>query len=77
MGSQVVISTKEKYESVGIHNCFKTEDTPSNWTDFNLTKSVKCLKIKERPDKGVSELIEFINDKVDYEDDFIQILNLK
>jgi hypothetical protein len=70
IGSQVVISTKEKYESVGLHNCFKTEDIPSNWTGFSLTKSVKCLKIKKIPDKEVSELIEFINDNSDYEDDF-------
>jgi hypothetical protein len=77
ISSQVVISTKEKIESVGFHNCFKTEDIPTNWTDFSLTKSVKCLKIKEVPDKDVSELIDFINDKVDYEDEFIEVLNLK
>jgi hypothetical protein len=62
IGSQVVISTKEVYESVGIHNCFKTEDIPTNWTNFSLTRPVKCLRIKEKPRKSVQDLDEFEDD---------------
>jgi hypothetical protein len=46
IGSQIVICTKENYESLGFHNCFKTEDVPTNWTNFSLSSPVKCLKIK-------------------------------
>ena len=74
IGSQVVISTKEAYESVGIHNCFKTEDIPSKWTNFSLTYPVKCLKIKEQPKKSVVELVELVMKNDVYEDDFIEVI---
>ncbi len=73
IGSQVVFSSKNGVEKVGIRNCFCTEDTPSNWTDFCLSKEkVLAIRIKERPRNTAESLFKLIKEVTSYEDDFVQ-----
>ncbi len=75
IGSQVVISTKENVEKVGINNCFHSEEVPSDWTSPCLAKaSCMYIKIKERPRIDEKELFEFLKTNIDYTDGFIEVL---
>ena len=74
LGSQVVIHAPERYESIGINNCYHTLTMPNNWTDICLAKN-DCIQllIKERPRMSPTEIIKLMKQTQNYEDDFIII----
>ena len=74
VGSQIVICTKEKYERIGMNNCYHTETVPKKWTDICLSVDPVCaVRIKERPRYNPEELFEKAKCG-SYADDFVEII---
>lgn len=73
IGSQVIICSNEHVESVGLNNSFVAKDKPKQWFDLVLSKDTKLgLLIKERPRTTAEELLEFLMDKSEFKNDFIE-----
>lgn len=72
--SQVVICTNEKYERVGLNNCYHTESVPKRWTDIVLSREkIKCVKIKERARETAAELYRMIESCEEIDNNFITV----
>lgn len=74
IGSQVVIYAPERFESVGINNCYHVLSEPKQWTDICLAKN-DCVQvlIKERPKLSEVDFVRFLKTTTKYEDDYVCI----
>jgi hypothetical protein len=74
IGSMVLIESKEHVESVGINNCYASQDSTPKWTDRADTNI--ALQIKERPRCTPDELYSLIRTENEYEDDFVLLTQI-